>query len=142
MSIKWPNDVLINDKKVCGILAEGQLPDYMVVGIGLNVNQKKFPEGLRRPATSLCLEHKKNINIEELKEKLFPELVSSLTNLDLNKSLEYFRKHNYLLNKRVKAIVNNQTFIGEVVGIDDSFCLQVVTHGMLLHIDSGEIEIL
>ena len=64
------------------------------------------------------------------------------TNLDLDKSLEYFRKHNYLLNKRVKAVVNNQTFIGEVVGIDDSFCLQVVTHGMLLHIDSGEIEIL
>ncbi len=142
VSIKWPNDVLINDKKVCGILAEGQLPDYMVVGIGLNVNQKKFPEGLRRPATSLCLEHKKDIDIEELKEKLFPQLVDSLTNLDLDKSLDYFRKHNYLLNKRVKAIVNNQTFIGEVVGIDDSFCLQVVTHGMLLHIDSGEIEIL
>jgi biotin-(acetyl-CoA carboxylase) ligase len=67
---------------------------------------------------------------------------TALTNLDLDKSLEYFRKHNYLLNKRVKVIVNNQTFIGEVVGIDDSFCLQVVTHGMLLHIDSGEIEIL
>ena len=80
--------------------------------------------------------------IEELKEKLFPQLVNSLTNLDLDRSLEYFRKHNYLLNKRVKAIVNNQTFIGEVVGIDDSFCLQVASHGMLLHIDSGEIEIL
>ena len=61
VSIKWPNDVLIGDKKVCGILAEGQLPEYMVVGIGLNVNQKTFPEGLRRPATSLCLEYKKDI---------------------------------------------------------------------------------
>ena len=88
------------------------------------------------------LARKKDINIEELKEKLFPALVNSLTNLDLDKSLEYFRKHNYLLNKRVKAIVNNQTFIGGVVGIDDSFCLQVATHGMLLYIDSGEIEIL
>ena len=68
--------------------------------------------------------------------------MNSLTNLDLDKSLEYFRKHNYLLNKRVKAVVDNQTFIGEVAGIDDSFCLQVATHGMLLHIDSGEIELI
>ena len=142
VSIKWPNDVLIGDKKVCGVLAEGQLPDFMVVGIGLNVNQKTFPEGLRRPATSLRLEFKKDINIEELKEKLFPQIVDSLTNLDLNASLEYFRKHNYLLNKKVRALVNNQTFIGEVVGIDDSFCLQIKARDILLHVDSGEIEIL
>ena len=142
VSIKWPNDVLINDKKVCGILAEGQLPDYMVVGIGLNVNQKTFPEGLRRPATSLCLELKKDISIEELKEKLFPEIVNSLTNLDLNTSLEYFRNHNYLLGKNVKAMFDNQEFIGEVVGIDDSFCLQIKARDILLHVDSGEIEIL
>ena len=142
VSIKWPNDVLIGDKKVCGILLEGQVPEYLVVGVGLNVNQKTFPDGLRRPATSLCLEHKKDINIEELKEKLFPSLVNSLTNLDLDKSLEYFRNHNYLLNKRVRVLVNNQTFIGEVVGIDNSFCLQIATHDMLLHVDSGEIEIL
>ena len=142
VSIKWPNDVLIGDRKVCGILAEGQLPDFMVVGIGLNVNQKTFPEGLRRPATSLCLELKKDIAIEELKEKLFPQIVNSLTNLDLNASLEYFRNHNYLLGKRVKAMFDNQEFIGEVVGIDDSFCLQIKARDILLHIDSGEIEIL
>ena len=142
VSIKWPNDVLIGDKKVCGILAEGQLPEYMVVGIGLNVNQKVFPDGLRRPATSLSFEHKKDINVDELKETLFPQIVDSLSNLNLEASLEYFRKHNYLLGKRVRTIIDNQTFIGEVVGIDNSFCLQVASHGMLLHIDSGEIEIL
>ena len=84
-----------------------------------------------------------NNTMKKKQKKRSTELIKSyLPNLDLDKSLEYFRKHNYLLNKRVKAIVNNQTFIGEVVGIDDSFYLQVVTHGMLLHIDSGEIEIL
>ena len=142
VSIKWPNDVFINDKKVCGILAEGQLPDYMVVGIGLNVNQKTFPSDLRRPATSLCLELNKDTSVDELKDKLFPSIVNSLGNLDLNSSLEYFRNHNYLLNKRVRVLVNNQIFIGEVVGIDNSFCLQIATHDMLLHVDSGEIEIL
>ena len=140
VSIKWPNDVLIGDKKVCGILAEAQLPDYLVVGVGLNVNQKEFPNDLRRLATSLALELKRDVNVEELKEKLFFQIVGSLNKG--NNNLDYFREHNYLLNKRVRVLINNEIFIGEVVGIDDSFCLQILSHGMLLHIDSGEIEIL
>ena len=142
VSIKWPNDVLVGDKKVCGILAEGQLPDYLVVGAGLNVNQKEFPEGLRRPATSLSLELKRDIDIEELKERLFKNIVNNLSNLKLDEYLKYFKEHNYLLNKRVRVSINNQVFIGEVMGIDDNFCLQILSRDMLLHIDSGEIEIL
>ena len=142
VSIKWPNDVLIGDKKVCGILAEGELSNYLVVGIGLNVNQKEFPNDLRRPATSLSIEIKQDIDIEQLKEKLFPSIVNGLSNIQADDYLEYFRKHNYLQNKRVRVLINNQVFIGEVVGIDDNFCLQILSHDMLLHIDSGEIEIL
>ncbi len=142
VSIKWPNDVLINDKKVCGILLEGQVPNYLVVGVGLNVNQKAFPEGLRRPATSLSLELKKPLDIDELKDRLFANIVNNFSLFKTEEYLEYFRKHNYLLNKRVRVLINNEVFIGEVMGIDDSFCLQVLAGDMLLHIDSGEIEIL
>ena len=142
VSIKWPNDVLINDKKVCGILLEGQVPEYLVVGVGLNVNQKKFPDGLRRPATSMALEFKNEIDVEEMKDRLFKNIVNRFSNLKTNEYLEYFREHNYLQNKRVRVLINNEPFIGEVVGIDDSFCLQILSHDMLLHIDSGEIEIL
>ena len=142
VAIKWPNDVLIGDKKVCGILAEGKLPEYLVVGTGINVNQKSFPDGLRRPATSLCLELKKDISVDELKNKLFNQVTNALTNLNLEESLKYFREHNYLLGKRVKAMFDNQEFIGEVIGVDDSFCLQIKSRDIILHIDSGEIEIL
>ena len=142
VSIKWPNDVLISDKKVCGILLEGQILEYLVVGIGLNVNQKVFPDGLRRPATSLSLEANKDFNIDELEQKLFSNIVKDLSNLNEEQCLDYFRSHNFLLNKRVKVLVNDQPFIGEVVGIDDNFFLQIKTSDMLLHIDSGEIEIL
>ena len=142
VSIKWPNDVLVNDKKVCGILSEGQIPNYLVVGAGLNVNQKAFRDDLRRPATSLSLELKKDLNIDELKDRLFSNIINHFSNIKLDEYLEYFRNHNYLLNKRVRALINNQVFIGEVVGVDDSFCLQVLSNDMLLHIDSGEIEIL
>ena len=142
VSIKWPNDILIGDKKVCGILLEGQVPDYLVVGVGLNVNQKEFPNDLRRPATSLVLEKKQAFNIDELKDKLFSNIVNNFFNIKNDEYLDYFRKHNYLQNKRVRVTVNNQVFIGEVVGIDDNFYLQVLSRDMLLHINSGEIEIL
>ena len=142
VGIKWPNDVFIGDKKVCGILLEGQVPEYLVIGVGLNVNQKEFPNDLRRPATSLAIESKQDFDIDELSKRLFSDIVNNLSNLKTSVYLDYFRNHNYLLNKRVRVVINNEVFIGEVVGIDDSFCLQVLSHDMLLHIDSGEIEIL
>ena len=142
VSIKWPNDVLINDEKVCGILLEGQIPEYLVIGVGLNVNQKVFPEGLRRPATSLSLLLGRDIDIDDLTNRLFSSIVKNYSSIKTEDYLDYFRKHNYLQNKRVRVSINNEVFIGEVVGIDDSFCLQVLARDMLLHIDSGEIEIL
>jgi BirA family biotin operon repressor/biotin-[acetyl-CoA-carboxylase] ligase len=53
--IKWPNDVWIDGKKVCGVLAEAGA-DFVVVGIGVNVNVVAFPEDLSSTATSLRLE--------------------------------------------------------------------------------------
>lgn len=142
VSIKWPNDVFVDGKKVCGILLEGQIPDYVVVGVGLNVNQKAFPDNLRRPATSMSLELNKDLVVEKIKEQLFNFLIEDLSNFNQEQFLDYFRSHNYLLNKRVKATINGNLFIGEVMGIDDGFFLQIKTNDMLIHIDSGEIEIL
>ena len=60
--IKWPNDVVVNRKKVCGILTEMQLKDgaidHVVVGTGINMNQTSIPEDLISSATSLWLEMK------------------------------------------------------------------------------------
>ena len=142
VSIKWPNDVLIGDKKVCGILLEGQLPNYLVIGVGLNVNQKEFPNGLRRPATSISNELNKDIDLEDLKEQLFPNIINNFNKLDRDEYLSYFSQHNYLLNKRVKVNINQQLFIGEVVGIDANFNIQILCNDILLHVDSGELEIL
>ena len=142
VSIKWPNDVLVNDKKICGILLEGQLPNYLVIGIGLNVNQKDFPNNLRRPATSMSNELGKDIDLEILKEKLFQSIVNNFNKLSKDGYLSYFKEHNYLLSKRVKVNINHQTFIGEVMGVDDNFNIQILCNDILLHVDSGELEIL
>lgn len=54
VAVKWPNDVLIEDKKVAGILCH-HTASWFLVGMGLNVNQRRFPPDLRTPATSLAL---------------------------------------------------------------------------------------
>ena len=74
--IKWPNDVYIDDKKVCGILLESistsENLECIVLGIGLNVNQKEFIDSR---ATSMSLKLKKDINQKELKEKIYNRLM-------------------------------------------------------------------
>lgn len=58
--IKWPNDILIGNKKVCGILSEMKLEErtaaYCVIGVGINIGQTSFPEELQEKATSLYSE--------------------------------------------------------------------------------------
>lgn len=58
--IKWPNDIVLNGKKICGILtemsAELDYVHHVVIGVGINVNQQNFPEEIRKTATSLYLE--------------------------------------------------------------------------------------
>lgn len=68
--IKWPNDVVINGKKVCGILtemsSEGVDIKYVVVGIGINVHNSSFPEELAQKATSIKLENGKDVDRSKL----------------------------------------------------------------------------
>lgn len=142
VSIKWPNDVLVNDKKICGVLLQGQIPDYLIIGVGLNINQKKFDNNLRRPATSMANELKKDINIDAIKDNLYKDIFTNLRCLNKNDYYNFFDQHNYLLNKRVRVMINGQPFIGEVTGIDNNFNLQMVCKDMLIHIDSGEVDVL
>ncbi|MCL2874224.1 MAG: biotin--[acetyl-CoA-carboxylase] ligase [Defluviitaleaceae bacterium] len=77
-SLKWPNDVLISGKKVCGILVEGcRSPDginYFIVGVGINVNNNEFPAELSNKATSLFLETGENYSVSKIATQLFHEM--------------------------------------------------------------------
>ena len=74
VQIKWPNDLVLSGKKICGILTEMQLRDseidYVVVGVGINVNTSKFPEELKDTATSLYLESGRVSDRETLVESI------------------------------------------------------------------------
>ena len=80
--IKWPNDVLINGKKICGILCEGS-KEYVYCGIGLNVKQSTFSGELRMPATSIYLESGETPEPLELLPFFLDELYSLLSAVQL-----------------------------------------------------------
>jgi len=75
-AIKLPNDVLINGKKVCGILLEGVASGHLIIGIGLNVNtsRESFPDELKANATSLKIETGQDFEIPALVDALLGEL--------------------------------------------------------------------
>ena len=75
--IKWPNDIYVAGRKVCGILIENDLQGKRlvrsIIGCGINVNQTDFPDGLAAPATSLALETGR----EEDRERLLDDVLTA-----------------------------------------------------------------
>ena len=77
LKLKWPNDILLNEKKLAGILCEYVPGTAVIVGIGINLNQTCFPEDIKNIATSLKLETGTTVNRTNL-------VISLLENLDSN----------------------------------------------------------
>ena len=141
--VKWPNDVYVGDKKICGILLEGQVPNYVIIGIGLNVNQIDFIGEYRTTPTSIKKELGKNINIGSIKDEIYSLLINNLNNLEtgFNGYLNYFNNHNYLNNKEVSFIKDNMKLVGKVIGIDENYNLIIESNNQKYRISSGEITI-
>ena len=140
VSIKWPNDVYIGEQKVCGILLEGEVPNYIVIGVGLNVNQVEFNDHYRISPTSIKLILNKDININILKEDIYVALIDNIVHSYKNKYNEYFRQQNYLKSKHISFISNNMKLSGEVIDIDDDFALKIKVNDKEIIINSGEIN--
>lgn len=109
VGVKWPNDLVINQKKVCGVLTEMSAElgsvNYVIVGIGVNVNQKVFPDSLTEKATSLYLEGEKEFSRKKILlhffmafEDLYMDFINNGT---LEKTLDICRDHSVLINKEI-----------------------------------------
>jgi BirA family transcriptional regulator, biotin operon repressor / biotin---[acetyl-CoA-carboxylase] ligase len=133
--LRWPNDVLIKERKVAGILA--QLVDSCVVaGIGINVNQESFPSGLRTPATSLRLESGGKIQSRDEIVVNLIESVNAFCSMLRNKGAEWIVRaftsaSSYALDRRVLIEEDGKT--GVTVGLDENGFL-------LVRLDTGRIE--
>jgi BirA family biotin operon repressor/biotin-[acetyl-CoA-carboxylase] ligase len=137
--LKWPNDVLIEEKKVCGILtemnAEATRVRYIVVGIGINVNQASFPKDLA--ATSLRLTTGSEWSRVELVAALLKSLDGEYRRLIEDPGaresiLQRFGENSsWVLGKKVRIEENGSAFEGTTEGLDGrGFLLVRTAHGV------------
>ena len=150
--IKWPNDVLIDGKKICGILTEmsGELNmvNYVIMGIGINVNldEGDFPEELKDKATSLKISTGKEINRKELTANIlneFEKLYISFKEKDqMNEVLKICRENSILLGEEVKIIRGNDVRIGKAIDINENGELLIKFEGDKVEsIIAGEVSL-
>ena len=152
--VKWVNDLLMNRKKICGILtevtaeAESGLIDNCIIGIGINVNETSFPEELSEIATSISIENGgKTFN----RSKLAAELIRSLGDLvyrwpDDDYYLTRYRKSNVTVGSKIVAYPqlaeNSEGRSGTAIEINEDFSLKVkFDDGSIADLRSGEVSV-
>lgn len=134
-TIKWPNDVLVAEKKVCGILAEMQTDTgglrAVIVGIGVNINAplSAFPDELRDKASSLLIASEQVIDRTTFTASLLTHLEKSyvlwLQEGFLTLRVRWERYASHMLGKRISVAVPEGTVVGMVLGLDPDGALVV-----------------
>jgi BirA family biotin operon repressor/biotin-[acetyl-CoA-carboxylase] ligase len=138
--IKWPNDIILNGKKVAGILLESKKENdgnTCTIGIGINCHQKKesFPEDLQQSATSIDLENLSIIDRISLAKRLLTSMEHWLEVADQSseKVIDQWHKLSIQLGHRVKLLYNGHEFAGNCIGVDPE-------NGLILQLDSGGVR--
>lgn len=152
VGIKWPNDIVCNGKKLCGILtevhAEPEVIHYAVVGIGLNVNLsiEDFPEDIKGIATSLKIEKGEEFHRVDIIKAMLQEMEKGyLQKLDddgFAELLKEYERRSVILKRRVRVIGVGGEFLGyaEGFGEDGSLMLRL-DDGRLQRILAGDVSI-
>ena len=144
--VKWPNDTLVSEKKISGILTEAVSEGeniFYIVGIGINLNQKEFEGELSQKATSLFLLTKKEYD----KEEVLMVLLSYFTPLYQDyiqggkKFLTVVKSHSYLDQKEVSLDYYGEHIHGTVIDITDKGTLLLDVSGKQIEVSSGEVTL-
>jgi BirA family biotin operon repressor/biotin-[acetyl-CoA-carboxylase] ligase len=148
VGIKWPNDILIGDKKACGILTEAKSDsgdlEYVVVGIGidLNVDVDQFPPDLRFGATSLKNEMDRELRGASLVQKFlknFEDLYEDFKEGKFPEILAEWRRMSKTIGRKVEVRKTGRVVYGEAVGINkDGVLILELEDGSLRKVLSGE----
>lgn len=143
VTIKWPNDVYVDDKKICGILMESisneSSLDCLVVGIGINLNTKEFDDELKDKATSYYLLKNKKISILNVKLKIYHQIKKELKHIDDKKYLEFFKEHNYLKDKEAYILLNDEKKLVKILDVNEDNTLKILCDNKEMNINSGEV---
>ena len=138
--VKWPNDVWVKERKVCGILLESD-PAFAVIGIGLNVNTRDFPEGLVHPATSIALETGGEVSREEVLVAMLDRLSFRTQQIgsSFSELLDSWNTRCVLRGREITLQVNRESRVGVMRGVAPSGELLLETKNgteKILHADT------
>lgn len=149
--IKWPNDIIINDKKTCGILTEMNSEidkiNYVIVGIGINVNHDRsdFEDEISKIATSLKIETNQEIKRNILTAKIlnnFEVLYKEFLNNNFHSTLDICKKNSYILGREINLIKNDSSVAALAVDITENGELTVkYDDGTVQNVLSGEVSV-
>lgn len=150
VQIKWPNDLVLSGKKICGILTEMRLKDteieYVVVGVGINVNTSEFPKQIKGFATSLYLESGRVIDRENMVESVVSYFDKAYEQFLETMDLSFLREayNNMLVNvgKEVRVLEPEYEYTAYAQGINSEGELVVRTvEGEEKRIYAGEVSV-
>lgn len=149
VKIKWPNDIVYNGKKICGILtemsAEMDYVNHIVVGIGINVNHSDFPEEIKDVATSLYLETGRTFRRSDLIAAVIKEWEAYyeifLKTKDLSLLKDDYNSRMINTNKKVLVIRGDDSYEAVARTIDADGELLVEKDGTLVKVMSGEVSV-
>lgn len=147
--IKWPNDIVMEGKKVCGILTEMSAQfdyvNHIVVGIGINVHNENFPKEIEEMATSIYLQTGEHINraalIEEILEQFEHYYAIYLKTEDLSGLVKEYNASLVNMNKNVRVLDPKEPFEGKAMGINERGELIVDTWESRKLVSSGEVSV-
>jgi BirA family biotin operon repressor/biotin-[acetyl-CoA-carboxylase] ligase len=144
--LKWPNDLLVDDQKLGGILSElvagSDEEYYIVLGIGLNINLSldDFPLDIRHKVTSLRIEGTDELSLERLIGGILRELDSRFLESDAAGIIEETRGLCCTIGRHVHIMESGQEYMGEAVGIaEDGALLVRNTEQGIMHIINGDV---
>ncbi len=147
-NIKWPNDVHYKGKKLCGILTEGIFgnENFVVVGIGLNVNQESFPDEIKNIAVSLRMIKCNEFKIKEMAKYILDEFFTLYNkyynNNEFKKILRIWKWYCSTINKNVTVITRTKKLTGKAIGVDnDCNLLLKLKNKKIIRIVEGDINV-
>lgn len=144
--IKWVNDIYINFKKVCGILVETSTiknnldPEYLIIGIGLNCYEQKFPKELRNIVTTIEDESKKIISRNDLIAIIINNIDYYLNNFDQKIYMQEYINRSFIIGKKVEIKQGEKSYLAKVKSIlmDGSINIEKEDK-TIINISTGEI---
>ena len=147
--IKWVNDLLVSDKKICGILAETvdtRNGLAVVVGIGVNLTSSNFPDEIAQTATSIKQESGRTIAPHDLAEtltKFFGYFYDILNGDDGPQEIihEWRRRSSYFSDKSVRVVLENETILGTTDGLEPNGAMRIrKDDGTISVVQAGDVE--